>query len=768
LADFDGQHIGSSNESRYTYADHTNGDLYAESTNDDSWHPPGQVQTLGEGSPAGSRHHSRIFFTALGKTARNKHAGPSDTTLANSTNSQSLKKVGSAAPDGSQPGGPSEDSSEPDQPEEPERERINRLIAHNGKSKNHSLLPQQQGCTYLHAIVPYCGPTCKQRSWNLRPHRFPFSLEPVHACLQQFDEDTTPKLWEVFDTPVHQKHWHSLAKRRRTDGLYDGIYLSWTKKTNPKPKDSQRTPGLRKDRRPPKPYAPKPRHARLVRQFRKYWIRKTYPFEPEAVDKGKGRATEGGVSQPPDDSGGDNGAGGPDLAPLGPQQVPKPDGDGAGPFGTARPVSKRESKFEENLNSSQDDTGVNGSGSAPCCPQQKLTSNGDAAERSGTVGPGAPHYNAGDDTRHIANAEDRSSPQGSSGQDDSEPDIFYPPSSLQEKKRRLYNLENVQFVIKPSSWSSLSTSRAPQNRGRGNGRRKFVVRLSAISEKSENTRTSQVSQTSQEPSSQRGKHFKVSSPRLFASSTFTIPPSAGVLRGGAGTPGDLEGHGELLQSPGPRINPSSVDPNDPDAILLCPPGFQNSSLSLERNSGPGRSSEITITPEDPPQDSREADGPPCEDPEHDRDEDHEHLMTDEELANADEQARDDDTGERQSSTSRRNRRKSVLSRISTASSRAASGAKSAARRSESWGRPWGREEPPPLPVPPTPIVSNRGEVEVEDFPPPPGPPPDYPPPPLPGPGPDVPPAPPAETRGQRWRRRGRTAREKVKGVFRKP
>jgi hypothetical protein len=287
-----------------------------------------------------------------------------------------------------------------------------------------------------------------------------------------------------------------------------------------RPSDRQDMPSLRKILPPPKP-----RGVRFLRQFRKYWIRKSYPQEKldkgkeragrrklksrvqEKPDKGKGRAVDrgddggngGGILQPPNDSRGDTGANDMGNATPNPPQPP--------------------------MSNSQGDTGVNGTDNASSGPSQRPTFNGGEIYLSGTTGHEAPHGNAG-------------------------------------------------------QWSNLSMRPATSRRVRRQRRPRTVPSLLLP-----------IKEVIELPLEHPAYHIKCPR-RLFSSrsatGTFTLlsPPTV-VLRGGAGTPDELERHGT---SASPQAGPAG--------------GKGKGRMDSETR----RSSDTTIAPTTPPRDDRFADG----------------------------------------------------------------------------------------------------------------------------------------------------------------
>jgi hypothetical protein len=429
------------------------------------------------------------------------------------------------------------------------------------------------------------------RSLRFRPHRYPLKLVWLQDYLPVFDKETTPDLWNDLELPVHEKHWHSVAKSLRTEETC----LPWARKRCDRPRDPYETPGLRTDRSPPS----KPRRVRFVRQFRKYWIRKSDSSKQKKVLKRKEKAVDGAVLQPPDDSQGDTGVDDQDDAPSGPPQGPTSDGDGAG--------------------------------------------------LSGAVGPGALHVNIGGNTGPAPPAErsaDRSPPQRSSSNDKVQHDCLRPSLSLQGKIRFFHKFEDMHFiVVLDHSLSSPTWPASPNGLGGIEGHR-TVRSLQTISEEHEPLL---------ESPSRSDRRFRVPFPRWFTTWPSTPTPPTGVLRGGAGTPDELVSRGKALKAlgtpglslnetdpdattPAPPQEPSNetpepfqteqqapnrpmIDETDPDAITPAPPKepINGVSASLQTDPDatdgetqmslePGRSSDVTVASATAPEDARFARG----------------------------------------------------------------------------------------------------------------------------------------------------------------
>jgi hypothetical protein len=572
--------------------------------------------------------------------------------------------------------------------------------------------------------VPWLRHYIEHRCLRIRPHRYAFPLDCVHDFLPEFNEITAPKLWEEYDTPVHKKHWHSVAKRPRTDTSY----ITWAKKIIVEPKDPQKMPRLRRTWPPPKP-----RHVRFFRQFRKYWMRKSYPFEDETIDNGEERAvvTYGGL-QPPEAPQGGAGADGPDSAPSGPQQAPTSDRDGAG-----QKIDKGKGKATKAPNDSQGDTRVDGPDVAPSGPQQGPMSDGDRADPSAAAHLQLLTEMLGAKRRmaNPGNPGDGSLLSRSSVRDASELDSRHLSPVRPEHCRRSYNPKRKGAVITYHMWSSPIWPMPPKG-------------------------------------------------------VYGIPglplPATGVLRGGHGTPppeaeevsDNVSAHGSAGPS---RTNNDarrdSEGTSSDDSLAIRPAGSQDHNSPLtpisndgeralaglpagpsgtnnvprrEYNSSEFNSSDYLMSshPSDDLTSSeyaRHLEGTRAADFDNDGD-----PLVGVETAK--------DTGEASGG------RRASSATVKKVVSKISSGASKTKKKADTWGRPWGRDLPSDGPsgtyVPPPRRDPPPGPIQL----PPPGPI-QLPPPRPQAPDPDelLPP----RSRRRRWRNRGKTVWNKLKDVFKR-
>ncbi|KAE8848045.1 hypothetical protein PTNB73_01888 [Pyrenophora teres f. teres] len=122
------------------------------------------------------------------------------------------------------------------------------------------------------------------------PHRYPM---PVEKCQDQTVPTVDLPIENIL--PVPEKHWHSSVHSCRTRKSH----LYWTKRAiepptlEPRARVGCEVPALRKA-----PRAPKGSMERFIRQFRKYWIWKAYPWTQHRVSTSEGEESQSNGTQP--------------------------------------------------------------------------------------------------------------------------------------------------------------------------------------------------------------------------------------------------------------------------------------------------------------------------------------------------------------------------------------------------------------------------------------------------------------------------------------
>jgi hypothetical protein len=560
------------------------------------------------------------------------------------------------------------------------------------------------------------------RCLRIRPHRYAFPSDWVHDFLPEFNEETAPKLWEEYDTPVHKKHWHSVAKRPRTATNH----LTWAKKTIDEPKDPQKMPRLRMVWPPPKP-----RRVRFFRQFRKYWIRKSYPFDDETNVKGKGRAVVGGVlrDKPPKVPQGGAGADGPDVAPSGPQQVLMPGGN--------RPDQKTEKgkgKAVKAPNDSQGDITVDGPDVAPSGPQHGLMSDGNRADPSRTA-----HLEllTGrlEVERHIANPGnpgDGSSLSPSSIRDASELDSRHSRPGRPEHPQRSYNPKSTcGVVISHQVWSSPIWPMPPKQ---VHGIRRLLPPATGVLRGGDGTPPLEAEKVSDRVSDH------------VSAGPSGINNDAQRDSEGTSTDDSMAIRPAGSQDTNSRLSPIPYDREHVSADPIAGPSGTNNVLQREVDSDGYISSSLNDSAPSVELGNPRNGGPDYFDGYRSL-EDYQERNP---LVHA-------DTGENTGEASGGRRRSSAT--VKTALSKISSGASAAKRKADTWGRPWGRDLPSEGPsgtYRPRGRAPPPGRIQL--------------PPPLqlaPPQAPDQAATLPPPSRRERWRNRRKTVWDKVKDMFKR-